>query len=75
MANRIDTDDGKQIYNHRMSVVEPVPGNIETNTVKSYKDYWDCVGKTFEDIDGYRVVLQNREWTVVALRIRYSFVE
>jgi catechol 2,3-dioxygenase-like lactoylglutathione lyase family enzyme len=31
--------------------------------VKSYNDYWDDVGKTFEDLDGYRVVLQNREWT------------
>ncbi|MCL1074507.1 VOC family protein [Shewanella dokdonensis] len=30
--------------------------------VPSYNDYWDVVGKTFEDIDGYRVVLQNREW-------------
>lgn len=31
--------------------------------VTAYNDYWDDVGKTFEDIDGYRVVLQNREWT------------
>ncbi|WP_417534977.1 VOC family protein [Marinobacterium stanieri] len=30
--------------------------------VPSYNNYWDVVGKTFEDIDGYRVVLQNREW-------------
>jgi hypothetical protein len=32
--------------------------------VESYNNYWDAVGKTFEDIDGYRVVLQNREWSV-----------
>lgn len=32
--------------------------------VESYNEYWDVVGKTFEDIDGYRVVLQNREWSV-----------
>ncbi|MDB6062885.1 MAG: prolyl endopeptidase [Verrucomicrobiaceae bacterium] len=32
--------------------------------VKSYNPYWDVVGKTFEDIDGYRVVLQNQEWIV-----------
>ena len=32
--------------------------------VPSYNDYWDIVGKTFVDIDGYRVVLQNREWNV-----------
>jgi prolyl oligopeptidase len=31
--------------------------------VRSYNPYWDVVGKTFEDIDGYRVVLQNREWS------------
>eukprot|EP01156_Anaeramoeba_ignava_P011535 Anaeramoba_ignava/a483785_2.p1 GENE.a483785_2~~a483785_2.p1 ORF type:complete len:133 (-),score=22.76 a483785_2:12-410(-) len=30
--------------------------------VKSYNKYWDVSGKTFEDIDGYRVVLQNRTW-------------
>jgi hypothetical protein len=31
--------------------------------VASYNSYWDVVGKTFEDVDGYRVVLQNRDWT------------
>ncbi|WP_372370426.1 VOC family protein [Candidatus Uabimicrobium sp. HlEnr_7] len=30
--------------------------------VKSYNPYWDTAGKTFSDIDEYRVVLQNREW-------------
>jgi len=25
--------------------------------------YWDVHGKTFEDLDGYRVVLQNAAWT------------
>ncbi|MFD2178416.1 hypothetical protein [Veronia pacifica] len=29
--------------------------------VPSYNGYWDLVGKTFEDIDGDRVVLQNGE--------------
>ncbi|PHM46019.1 glyoxalase [Xenorhabdus mauleonii] len=28
--------------------------------VPSYNPYWDQCGKTFEDIDGYRVVLENR---------------
>lgn len=28
--------------------------------VKSYNPYWDLRGRTFEDIDGYRVVLQNQ---------------
>jgi hypothetical protein len=30
--------------------------------VESYNPYWDIKGKTFEDIDGYRVVLQNQNW-------------
>jgi hypothetical protein len=30
--------------------------------VSSYNSYWDKDGCTFEDLDGYRVVLQNREW-------------
>ena len=31
--------------------------------VQSYNSYWDTSGKTFEDLDGYRIVLQNSEWT------------
>ncbi len=31
--------------------------------VPSYNPYWDVAGKTYEDLDGYRVVLQNREWS------------
>lgn len=34
------------------------------NAVASYNPYWDVSGKTFEDTDGYRVVLQQREWTL-----------
>ena len=30
--------------------------------VKSYNPFWDNGGKTFEDVDGYRVVLFNRRW-------------
>lgn len=30
--------------------------------VPAYNPYWDRRGKTFEDIDGYRVVLQNSKW-------------
>ena len=33
-------------------------------TVASYNPYWDDNGKTFEDVDGYRVVLQNAEWNL-----------
>ena len=31
--------------------------------VASYNPYWDAQGKTFEDVDGYRVVLQNEAWS------------
>ena len=31
MRERIDSEKGKQIYSHRMSVVEPVFGNIGFN--------------------------------------------
>jgi catechol 2,3-dioxygenase-like lactoylglutathione lyase family enzyme len=30
--------------------------------VKAFNAYWDKNGKTFEDSDGYRVVLQNAAW-------------
>jgi len=30
--------------------------------VSSYNPYWDEAGRTFEDVDGYRVVLQNAAW-------------
>ena len=30
--------------------------------VPSYNPYWDVHGRTFEDLDGYRVVLQNAPW-------------
>ena len=31
-------------------------------SVPSYNPYWNRLGKTFEDPDGYRVVIQNAEW-------------
>lgn len=33
-------------------------------TVPSFNPYWDRQGVTFEDPDGYRVVLQNAAWTI-----------
>jgi catechol 2,3-dioxygenase-like lactoylglutathione lyase family enzyme len=30
--------------------------------VPSFKPYWDRCGRTFEDPDGYRIVLQQDEW-------------
>lgn len=31
--------------------------------VTAFNPYWDRSGATFEDLDGYRVVLAQREWT------------
>ncbi len=30
--------------------------------VRAYNPYWDMQGRSFEDLDGYRVVLQNAAW-------------
>lgn len=30
--------------------------------VSSFNPYWDKKGRTFEDPDGYRIVLQNSSW-------------
>ncbi|HXD10358.1 MAG TPA: VOC family protein [Anaerolineales bacterium] len=30
--------------------------------VTSYNPYWDISGQTFEDVDGYRVVIENSAW-------------
>ena len=30
--------------------------------VEAFNPYWDRLGKTFEDPDGYRIVLQNAAW-------------
>ncbi|EWZ32251.1 Glyoxalase/Bleomycin resistance protein/Dihydroxybiphenyl dioxygenase [Fusarium oxysporum Fo47] len=33
-------------------------------SVTSFNPYWDQCGKTFEDADGYRVVLANMKWNL-----------
>ncbi len=37
--------------------------NAGFKDVQAYNPYWDAEGRTFEDLDGYRVVIQNRAWT------------
>ncbi len=32
--------------------------------VPAFNPYWDRQGRTYEDLDGYRVVLQNSAWDV-----------
>lgn len=31
--------------------------------VRSFNPYWDRCGQTFQDPDGYRIVLQNASWS------------
>ena len=38
--------------------------NCGYEPVSSFNPYWDRLGTTFEDPDGYRVVLQNAGWGV-----------
>jgi catechol 2,3-dioxygenase-like lactoylglutathione lyase family enzyme len=33
--------------------------------VRSFNPYWEARGRTFEDCDGYRVVLEQAQWTNV----------
>lgn len=33
-------------------------------SVAPYNPYWATAGKTYEDLDGYRIVLQNGAWKV-----------
>ena len=35
---------------------------LGSTSVRSFNPYWDLNGKTYEDPDGYRIVLQNAEW-------------
>ena len=30
----------------------------------SFNPYWDANGRTFVDLDGYRVVIQNKAWVL-----------
>ena len=32
-------------------------------SVASFNPYWDRLGQTYEDPDGYRVVIQNESWS------------
>jgi hypothetical protein len=35
--------------------------------VISFNPYWDRCGRTFEDLDGYRIVLQNANWISLSI--------
>ncbi|MGH7053116.1 MAG: VOC family protein [Stellaceae bacterium] len=38
--------------------------NAGFQSVIAFNPYWDRTGATFEDPDGYRIVLQNSAWTL-----------
>ena len=40
-------------------------------SVESFNPYWDAVGKTFEDADGYRVVFQKAAWDNAEVARKY----
>ena len=44
-------------------------------SVKSFNPYWDVVGKTFEDADGYRVVFQRAAWDNANVAEKYRAKE
>lgn len=44
------------------AVTELIEG-LGISPVPSFNPYWDRCGKTYEDPDGYRVVLANAGWT------------
>ena len=41
----------------------PAPADAGFDPVPSFNPYWDRDGVTFEDPDGYRIVLQKAAWT------------
>jgi catechol 2,3-dioxygenase-like lactoylglutathione lyase family enzyme len=49
---------GREVWQHAVERLE----DQGYKSIKSFNPYWDQHGKTFEDPDGYRVVLQNASW-------------
>jgi hypothetical protein len=40
--------------------------NAGFRRVAPFNPYWEVRGRTYEDADGYRIVLQQAEWSNVA---------
>ena len=60
-----DKDDLLVFYIEDNSEWENICDSMSTagfKQVKSFNPYWDNSGKTFEDPEGYRVVLKNKSW-------------
>lgn len=66
MAGRAPTEDNLVVFYLPQreiweQAVERLRG-VGFEPVASFNPYWDLEGATFEDPDGYRVVLQNADW-------------
>ena len=65
-AGRAPTEDNLLVFylpdNEKWRAAIQRMGSSGYNQVKSFNPYWDRHGRTFEDPDGYRVVLQNAAW-------------
>ena len=65
-AGRAPTSDNLLVfYLPDRAAWEAAVGGLERaghRPVKAFNPYWDRSGRTFEDPDGYRVVLQNESW-------------
>ena len=67
LAGRAPTADNLLVFYvpDREEWIEAVQRMQKTgySPVQSFNPYWDIDGVTFEDPDGYRVVLQNSSWS------------
>lgn len=68
MVGRAPTEDNLIVFylpdKEEWQVVIDRMGAAGYTAVPSFNPYWDRDGRTFEDPDGYRVVLQNASWLV-----------
>ena len=66
LAGRAPTQDHLIVFYHpdvaEWRIVIQRMRDVGFVPVRSFNPYWDRNGVTFEDPDGYRVVLQNESW-------------
>ncbi len=49
-------------WNHRCAMLS----QAGFSKVQSFNPYWDRLGRTFQDFDGYRIVIQRSAWSNAA---------
>ena len=68
IAGRAPTEDNLLVFylpeKHSWQAAVDQMSAVGYESVPSYNPYWDRVGRTYEDPDGYRVVLQNAAWPI-----------